>query len=112
MKWLQKALLILLIIGLIPLSYQPIVHAENVVVIHFFYEQTCTNCQKMSDYLDEITVQYGSSVVVNYYEILFDDDALALYSSVKEAFGVETDARVTTPFTVIGGVYLPGFNAR
>ncbi len=110
MKWLQKTLLILLIIGLVPLSYKPIVRAENVVVIHFFYEQTCTNCQKMSDYLDEIKVQYGSSVVVEYYEVLFDDDASALYASVKEAFGVESDARITTPFTVIGGVYLPGFN--
>lgn len=112
MKIIKKTVLILLVIAyLLPQVFSP-VKAENTVNVYFFYDETCTNCHLLSLYLDEIEVQYGSQIIVNRYEITQSAESQALYADVKTAFKIENDPLITTPFTVIGGVYLAGYNTQ
>lgn len=112
MKIIKKTLLILLVIAyLLPQVFSQ-VKAENTVHIYYFYDETCTNCHLLGLYLDETEVQYGSQIIVHRYEITQSVKSAELYMDVKTAFNVENDPLITTPFTVIGGVYLAGYNTQ
>lgn len=112
MKIIKKTLLILLVIAyLLPQVFSQ-VKAENTVHIYYFYDETCTNCHLLGLYLDETEVQYGSQIIVHRYEITQSVESAELYMDVKTAFNVENDPLITTPFTVIGGVYLAGYNTQ
>lgn len=112
MKIFKKIVLILLIIAyLLPQAITP-VKADNVVTIHYFYDETCTNCHLLGLYLNEVEVQYGSQITIKRYEITQSSNNNELYEAVKIAFGIENDPLITTPFTVIGGVYLAGYNSQ
>lgn len=112
MKLFKKIFLLLLVSAyLLPQSISR-VKADNPINIHYFYDVTCTNCHFLGLYLDEIEVQYGSQVNVIRYEITDDIENLQLYHDVKMAFGIENEALITTPLTVIGGVYIPGYNTQ
>lgn len=112
MKIIKKTFLILLVIAyLLPQVFSQ-VKAENTVHIYYFYDETCTNCHLLGLYLDETEVQYGSQIIVHRYEITQSVESAELYMDVKTAFNVENDPLITTPFTVIGGVYLAGYNTQ
>ncbi len=110
MKLVRKILVLLFLISFLGPKIQTKVFAENVVQIHYFYDESCTNCAKMGVYLDEVQATFGTRVSINRYEITESPSNLALYNAVKAAFDIENDSLITTPFTVIGGVYLVGYN--
>jgi hypothetical protein len=87
------------------------VKAENLVTIHYFYDTTCTNCHYLGLFLDSIEAQYGNKVIVKRYEITQSSQNETLYEDVKSTFGID-NGLITTPFTVIGGVYLAGYNSQ
>lgn len=112
MTLFKKIFLLLLVSAyLLPQSFKP-VKAANPVNIYYFYDEVCTNCYMLGQYLNEVEVQYGSQVNIIRYEITTSTSNYDLYTRVKTAFGIENDALITTPFTVIGGVYLAGYNSQ
>ncbi len=111
MKFLKKSFIILLVILMLWPQTRTQVKAENLVTIHYFYDTTCTNCHYLGLFLDSIEAQYGNKVIVKRYEITQSSQNETLYEDVKSTFGID-NGLITTPFTVIGGVYLAGYNSQ
>jgi uncharacterized membrane protein YidH (DUF202 family) len=112
MRVFRKIIFLFLVIASIWPQAQIDVRAENIVNIYYFYDETCTNCHFLGLYLDEIEAQYGDSVVIHRFEITQNAESAELYLQVKELFEIEDDPLISTPFTVIGGVYLAGYNSQ
>ncbi len=108
MKRIRILLLVLLCINLLFTFQAPRTTAENPVVIHFFYDKVCAHCQLEKTELERLETIY-SNVIVHYYEITDYPENNQLYLEVKAAFDLQS---ANTPFTVIGGVALVGYNPQ
>ncbi|MBU1145762.1 MAG: hypothetical protein KJ971_07945 [Firmicutes bacterium] len=102
-----KLLLGIMILGLIINPFlSKNIYAENIVHIYFFYDEVCAHCAEENLYLIGLEDRY-SNIEVHRYEITQVDENNLLFEDVKTVFN-ELDA--LTPYTVIGGVSLRGFN--
>ncbi|MDD3129841.1 MAG: hypothetical protein PHF05_06550 [Candidatus Izemoplasmatales bacterium] len=91
-----------LLLFAIILSFIPKVRANDPVNIYLFHDPVCLHCQAEEEFLKSIEDEYNINVTkINVYD---NED---LFSDVKAVFK-EEDA--LTPYTVIGGVSLRGFN--
>jgi len=106
MKYLTKVFLFLLLISLfIPFTSKN-VQAINQVNIYFFYDEACPHCYDEGLYLDELEITYPN-IVVTRYEVASNPDNSQLFENVKAVFDTPS---ALTPYTVIGGVALVGYN--
>lgn len=108
MKRIRILLLVLLSINLLFTFQAPRIGAENPVVIHFFYDKVCAHCQLEKTELERLESIY-TFLTVHYYEITDYPENNQLFIEVKSAFDL---ASANTPFTVVGGVALIGYNAN
>lgn len=99
-------ILLVLMVALFTFGFRNVVQAENVVTVHFFYDESCVHCHEEGLFLDDLEIKYSNLVVVR-YEVTTSSENNDLFNEVKSAFG---DDSQLTPYTVIGGVALPGFN--
>lgn len=106
MKILRKLNVFLMLFALL-FTFSPTVKGENIVHIYFFYDIACTNCAKENLALDDLESRY-TNIEVHRYEITSSDENEALFNAVRDVFDVDT----LTPFTVVGGVALSGYNAQ
>ncbi len=105
MKLIRKLFLVILtIFATLALSAPVKAEGENVVTVHFFHLITCVNCRAEGLALDEILTRYDNIIVVRYE--VSDPANAELFEAVKTAFGDQSG----TPYTVIGGVALTGYN--
>lgn len=108
MKKLRILLVVFTFINLLFTFPAPVVQASETVSIHFFYDKICAHCQLEKTELERLSTVY-SNLVVHYYEITDYPENYALFLEVKTVFDLET---ANTPFTVIGGVALVGYNPQ
>lgn len=107
MKRLKIILIFLLTI--LSASFQHVaVKAENQVNIYFFYDVACTHCYEEGLFLDSMEAKY-SNLTVSRYEITSNVDNNQLFEDIKSVFSDQTSL---TPYTVIGGIALSGFNSQ
>jgi hypothetical protein len=106
MRSIKILLLILTFFTLLFTFDVPSPAAENPVQIHFFYDKVCVHCQLEKVELQRLETIY-SFLTVQYYEITDFPENNALFGQVKAAFNNESPL---TPYTVIGGVALLGYN--
>lgn len=102
-SFLKFFLAISLLFALIPAS---LVHAENTVNVYFFYDQACIHCADENEFLSTLEDKYAY-LVVQRFEVTTSPDNNALFEEMKTTFSNEGSL---TPYTVIGGVALIGFN--
>jgi len=105
MKRLFKTILIFLLVFSVSPFFSS-VKAINQITIHFFENQYCMNCQEMSEYLDQVIIDYENVNVIS-YEIA-EDENLTLLEEVAEIFSIN----VETPTVVIGGLAFSGYNPQ
>jgi thiol-disulfide isomerase/thioredoxin len=106
MKIKQILLLAISIISLFMAIYT--LNAVNQVNIYFFHDPLCLHCQEEEIFLEELKAEYQSINVI-VIDVTANDENQILFEKVKSAFD-ETSA--LTPYTVIGGVSLQGFNLQ
>jgi hypothetical protein len=107
MKTLRKIIVMLMAWTLLFTFQAPVVRAAAPVNIYFFYDEICVHCQAEKAALEALELQYPD-IVVHYLEVSTSDANNDLYVAVKAAFDVTS----FTPFTVIGGVALSGYNEQ
>ncbi len=81
-------------------------NAMNNVPIYFFYDQACVHCYEEGLFLDEIEETYDY-VTVYRFEITTSTENSVLFNEMKVVFNQESSL---TPFTIIGGIALSGYN--
>lgn len=106
MKQLRKLLLLLTAIATL-FTFTPRVHADEPIHVYFFYDRVCVHCQAEKIVLEEMETRF-LNITVHYLEITQVPENNALFEQVKEAF----DYNGLTPYTVIGGVALSGYNEQ
>jgi thiol-disulfide isomerase/thioredoxin len=106
MKIKQILLLAISIISLFMAIYT--LNAVNQVNIYFFHDPLCLHCQEEELFLEELDEEYQNINVI-VIDVTLNSDNQILFDKVKSAFE-ETNA--LTPYTVIGGVSLQGFNLQ
>jgi cytochrome c biogenesis protein CcdA len=106
MKHIRKWLLVLTAIATL-FTFAPRVRADEPIHVYFFYDRVCVHCQAEKLVLEEMETRY-SNLSVHYLEITQVPENNALFEQVKEAF----DYNGLTPYTVIGGVALAGYNEQ
>lgn len=106
MKQLRKLLLILTAIATL-FTFAPRVRAEEPIHVYFFYDRVCVHCLAEKQVLEEMETRF-SNIAVHYLEITQIPENNALFEKVKDAF----DYNGLTPYTVIGGVALAGYNEQ
>lgn len=79
--------------------------ADTAVPIHFFGRDDCKFCQAEKVFLEELRQE--EDVVINYYNVVTDENAQALYHQLTERVGI---AKIT-PVTVVGFQVIQGFDA-
>lgn len=107
MKTMKSILLILIVLLVFPLLNQN-VRAINQVSIYFFYDQVCSHCSQEDLFLEQMEAKYDN-VTVFRYEITTDTENNQLFEDIKAIFD---DQSSLTPYTVIGGIALKGYNVQ
>ncbi|MCK7484888.1 MAG: hypothetical protein MZU97_04570 [Bacillus subtilis] len=107
MKIIRKTIVFLMAWTLLFTFQTPVVRAAEPINIYFFYDKVCVHCQAEKTALEEFSTQYPD-IVVHYYEITDFPENADLFAAVKTTFGLVSG----TPFTVIGGVALQGYNEQ
>lgn len=106
MRFIRKLLIVLTALTTL-FTFAPPVRAEEKIDVYFFYDRVCVHCQAEKLVLEEMETRY-SNIEVHYLEITQVPENNALFEAVKEAFGYNG----LTPYTVIGGVALSGYNEQ
>ena len=100
--------LTIIILGLLTILSIVSVKGLNQVNIYFFHDPLCLHCQDEELFLEELILEYDNvSLVI--FDVTENEENLQFFNQVKEVFS-EEDA--LTPYTVIGGVSLRGFNTQ
>lgn len=107
MKFMKSILLILTFLLVLPLLNVKVA-ATNQVQIYFFYDIACAHCYEEGLYLDQMEAKYDNLTITR-YEITSSTENNQLFEDVKVVFSNESSL---TPYTVIGGVALSGFNSQ
>jgi len=76
----------------------------NPVVIHYFYEQSCPNCQQVTEFLDVYLPQREHITLIR-YDVARDRDAETTFLALIDFFDRDV---ASVPFIVIGGTALQG----
>lgn len=84
------------------------VKAKNLVKVYLFHDPFCYHCQLLEAYLHELEADYDNLEVV-IIDITANQDNLNLFNKVKNTFG---HSSALTPYTVIGGIALRGYNEQ
>lgn len=106
MKIKQLLLLIISVISLFMAIYT--LNAVNQVNIYFFHDPLCLHCQDEEEFLEELKEEYDNINVI-VFDVTAIDENQILFEKVKSTF---EEANSLTPYTVIGGVSLIGFNLQ
>jgi len=106
MKIKQILLLTISIISLFMAIYT--LNAVNQVNIYFFHDPLCLHCQEEKIFLEELEEEYQNINVIA-IDVSLNHENQILFEKVKSAF---EEANALTPYTVIGGVSLKGFNLQ
>ncbi len=106
MKIKQILLLIVSIISLFMAIYT--FNAVNQVNIYFFHDPLCLHCQDEEEFLEELKEEYENINVI-VFDVTANDENQILFEKTKSTF---EEASALTPYTVIGGVSLIGFNLQ
>ena len=104
----KHKLLTVFILGLLTVLSLVSVKGLNQVNIYFFHDPLCLHCQEEAIFLDEISLEYDN-VTLNVIDVTESSENLDFFNEVKSVFSEEN---VLTPYTVIGGVSLIGFNSQ
>jgi cytochrome c biogenesis protein CcdA len=106
MSFIRKTLLVLTALAAL-FTFAPPVRADEPIDIYFFYDRVCVHCQAEKLVLEEMETRF-TNIEVHYLEITQVPENNALFEQVKDAF----DYNGLTPYTVIGGVALSGYNEQ
>jgi len=106
MSFIRKLLLVLTALAAL-FTFAPPIRAEEKINVYFFYDRVCVHCQAEKLVLEEMETRF-SNIEVHYLEITQVPENNALFEQVKEAF----EYNGLTPYTVIGGVALSGYNEQ
>ncbi|MDD3478307.1 MAG: hypothetical protein PHP32_05475, partial [Candidatus Izemoplasmatales bacterium] len=79
-------ILLVLMVALFTFGFRNVVQAENVVTVHFFYDESCVHCHEEGLFLDDLEIKYSNLVVVR-YEVTTSSENNDLFNEVKSAFG-------------------------
>jgi thiol-disulfide isomerase/thioredoxin len=83
-------------------------NAVNQVNIYFFHDPLCLHCQDEEEFLEELKEEYENINVI-VFDVTANDENQILFEKTKSTF---EEASALTPYTVIGGVSLIGFNLQ
>ena len=83
------------------------VKAAEPINIHFFYDPSCLHCGEENDWLESFK-QDNPDIQVIVYDLTLEDN-YELFVEVKTLFN---DKDALSPYTVIGGIALRGFNEQ
>lgn len=103
----KKILALLFILGIIFMSSVSI-KAINQVKIYLFHDPLCLHCQDEEEYLNELKLEYTNIEIVM-LDVTDNQETQELFNQVKQVFGEDN---ALTPYTVIGGISLRGFNQQ
>ncbi|MDT8337366.1 MAG: hypothetical protein RQ856_06045 [Candidatus Izemoplasmatales bacterium] len=104
---IKKIFTVLFLFSLLVLSFVS-VKAVNQVKIYLFHDPLCLHCQDEEEFLNELKNDY-SNVEIIMLDVTADDETRKLFNGVKRIF---KDEDALTPYTVIGGISLRGFNQQ
>lgn len=82
-------------------------HKEGQVVISLFYGDGCPHCRDFEEFLDALPESTKKHVIVNKYEIWFDEVNNKLADKVADYFGTTVTG---VPFYIIGNRVFGGYS--
>ncbi len=103
-----KTIAILFILGLLLLSFSPVLaktQDSTAVNIYFFWGDGCPHCEEEKPFLDALVSKYDRVSLVD-YEVWYNRDNQAVLLQFSRALGFEPGG---VPVTVIGDQYWIGF---
>ncbi|MFP4479148.1 MAG: hypothetical protein ACLFPM_06920 [Candidatus Izemoplasmatales bacterium] len=100
---MKNILLLALIISAMFLPFNVNAQTNDEIIIHYFMEETCSNCKEVSDYFDEHLSDIENLTII-YYDINETEDR-DLWLKTLEAFERQYNY---VPYLVIGGTDLQG----
>jgi len=100
--------LTVLILSLLTILSVVSIKGLNQVNIYFFHDPLCLHCQDEELFLDELVLEYDNVTVI-VIDVTENEENQDLFNQVKSVFSEE---EALTPYTVIGGVSLRGFNTQ
>ncbi len=89
-RFFSIAALVFLALAVIPFAA-----AQEQIVIDFFYGDGCPHCAKEKPFLDQLD-QENDNIQVNYYEVWYDDDNIALFRQRMAEHGLTPTGVPTT----------------
>jgi len=101
MKLTLKLFLIFLLIIMLPITV--VAEEDSQVVIHYFMETTCTNCQAVDEFLDEYLVGKDNVQLIKYN--VFEKESEILFNKLIDTFHRDF---YSVPYMIIGGKDLQG----
>jgi thiol-disulfide isomerase/thioredoxin len=104
---IKKIFTLIFLFSLLFLSFVS-VKAVNQVKIYLFHDPLCLHCQDEEEFLNELKNDYGNIEIIM-LDVTADVETRELFNKVKSVF---KDEDALTPYTVIGGISLRGFNQQ
>jgi len=104
---IKKIFTLIFLFSLLFLSFVS-VKAVNPVKIYLFHDPLCLHCQDEEEFLNELKNDYGNIEIIM-LDVTADVETRELFNKVKSVF---KDEDALTPYTVIGGISLRGFNQQ
>jgi glutaredoxin len=92
---------------LVGISFIHPVKASTPVVVHYFYDESCTHCQDARVFLDALAIS-EPRFELSTYDVKIAENT-PLFNEVRRVFGKR---HAMTPMIVIGGVMLVGYNEQ
>ena len=99
------ALLIGFLATLSPVNAQS-QESDGTVIIHLFWGEGCPHCAKAKPYFEQLA-QKNPNIVLNMYEIYYDEENLDLFLRMAEKYEMEN---LGVPTIFIGDFRFQGFN--
>ncbi len=102
-----RLLLVTTFLMLVGISFIHPVKASTPVVVHYFYDESCTHCQDARVFLDALAIS-EPRFELSTYDVKIAENT-PLFNEVRRVFGKR---HAMTPMIVIGGVMLVGYNEQ
>lgn len=91
-----------LVLAIFILPTQVYANSDDPIVIHYFYDEYCTNCQEVSAFMNEELLSDYNVVLIKYDVYVGENDTL--FNDVVDIF----DIPLHYPMMVVGGTVLQG----
>ncbi|MDA3931382.1 MAG: hypothetical protein PF513_01450 [Tenericutes bacterium] len=100
---MKNLLLLVLVLSVLFIPFNVKAETNNEIVIHYFMEETCSNCKEVSEYFDDHLSDIENLTII-YYEINVDENR-TLWLDALDAFERRYNL---VPYVIIGGTDLQG----